>query len=107
MSNLSQFKQAVEKEIPKWGLQGWETYFDIGELDDEVLVTVAWDLEARTSTIVLSSDKGINIKKATRYAVLHLFFAKITALACERFVTEAEINEEIHALIRTLEARYG
>ncbi len=100
------FQDSVEKNIKKFGLLGWESYFDHENSGmEDANSAIAWDLEGRTATFWLHTDidEPIDIRKEAFHLVCHLLFGGLTALMEEPHTSAQEVEEEIHAVIRTFE----
>ena len=102
------FKTEFSYWVDQLGLKGWEFIYKHIELED----ARAQIMPGQTGrvVIVLLSKKWPG-QEPTEYELcrtgfheaLELLFSKITHLANERSITENDIEEETHNLIRTLE----
>lgn len=102
-------------ECKKWieilGLKGWKIYYTHETYEN----TLAWcsvgSLKDRCAKLGLSKnwgnfDKEINeddIRKVAFHEVFELKLTRLRKLAKDRFITEYEIDEELHDIIRTIE----
>ena len=101
------FKREVERMLNLLGLQGWRVVV-LCEKIDGAYGDCSASLSGRIATIRYNSDPDTvatpeDPERVARHEVLELFFARIEVLAQSRYVTAPEIEEEKHALIRTLE----
>lgn len=102
------FKDEFLHWIDVLGLKGWEFIFNHIELEDAraqimpgqcgrvviVLLNKTWDGQ---------EPSDYELRRTGFHEALELFFSKITHLAHKRSVTEDDIEEENHNLIRILE----
>lgn len=102
------FKDEFMRWVDILGMKGWEFLFKHIELID----ARAQVMPGQTGRIVVICLNTIwEGQKVTEYELrrtgfheaLELFLSKITQLAHERSVTEDDIEEETHNIIRTLE----
>lgn len=90
------------------GLSGWQIFYVKKKLEGSYAECTA-DIENRNASIILNSEfanemvtKDI-IRISAFHEVCELWFARIEAMTRARFITERDIREEIHNLIRILE----
>lgn len=106
------FVKECEKWLNLFGLKAWE--IEIVHRNHPGLPdTLSWmqgaRLKDRIIKIGLSIDWGDDvitvkgIKLCAIHECLELLFIRLSILAKERFITEYEIDEEQHAILRTLE----
>lgn len=101
------FKKECEKWIEVFGLKGWSVVYCHDEKKCDNYAEVWYNLKARCATITLIkkwgnlfTGKDFQIKQSAFHEARELFYARINLLAKARYVTEYEIDEEIHNLIR-------
>lgn len=104
------FKKEVLKWANKFGLIGWELYFEHPKDIPDARADVHWDISGRVATIRLSQDWGhdrpydIMIRKCAFHETMELFLCRLGKLARARYlIDDNEILEEEHNIIRTLE----
>ena len=102
------FKNEFMYWVDELGMKGWEFIFKLIELTDAraqcmpgqrgrvvvVCLNTVWEGQEVTE---------YELRRTGYHEALELFLSKMTHLAQERSVTDAEIEEETHNLIRTLE----
>jgi len=110
------FVKTVKKWIKYLGLVDWEVYFEHSK--DNQFDGLGWcrvavdcdNLPNRSAVIGLETDWGANevtaseVKRVAFHESCELLFARIEALAADRFIQRRELREEVHALIRRLES---
>jgi hypothetical protein len=101
------FKAEVERMLNLLGLQSWRVVILCEKLDG-CYGDMSANCAGRIATIRYNSEPDTiatpeDPARVARHEVLELFLARIECLAQARYVTEIEIHEEKHALIRTLE----
>ncbi|HDL19928.1 MAG TPA: hypothetical protein ENH40_06715 [Nitrospirae bacterium] len=103
------FRKECLKWIEVFGLKGWDVTIKHKKMEDcraactshvvnrwaELKLNIDWNKEWE-----ISKDR---LKKDAFHEVMELFLAVISNLAEYRYTTASEIEEEIHAIIRTLE----
>ncbi len=104
------FKQEVRKWIDILGLKSWDLDI-VHKNNGDMPSAVGWcrfNLIGRCATIGLAekweleiTDKSI--RKTAFHEVSELLTARLNVVASERCITQAEIEESVHELIRTLE----
>jgi hypothetical protein len=111
---LKQFK-LFAKEVKRWlkvlGVDGWEIYYiHIEDMAEDSLATVTWDLSSRSATFALATTwrdhpkrDDDEVRDIAKHEAIHLFLARLTTLAESRYVTAADIEEEVHNLIGILQ----
>ena len=107
------FKKESEKWIDIIGLKGFEFRFCHALFDGDdnsTFADVSWDTAGRCAYINLYKEwpdiyqKNDNeVRIAAFHEVAHVFIGKLGNLARARYIKEREIEEEEHAIIRTLE----
>ena len=102
------FKKQCQRWIDFFGLKGWEIHFQ-HEHQEDSMATVWYSLEGRCLVFTLSTDTGgvkpskKNISRWAFHEVCEVLVGRLEALAKDRFVTDKEIFEEVHNIIRMLE----
>lgn len=102
------FKDEFMRWVDILGMKGWEFIFKHIELVD-ARAQVMPGQRGRVVVICLNTiwegqdATEYELRRTGFHEALELFLSKITQLAHERSVTEADIEEETHNLIRTLE----
>ena len=110
-SDFNLFKKESEKWIDIFGLKGFEFRFHHENIhDDDALADSYWDTQGRCCIIALYKNwpdrypkTDMEIRLAGFHEIAHVFIGKLGNLANARFIKEREIEEEQHAIIRTLE----
>lgn len=105
--------ELYKKECLKWikvfGLLDWEPYFDHNEKVTESTARCSFNHESKNVTFTLFQDwegeiiSCETINMCAFHEVMELLLCKMTSLCHERFITENEIQEATHAIIRRLE----
>lgn len=97
--------EIFEKEVKHWvkefGLTGWQIYFRHGGTDKGSFAGCSSNLAGKAATFFLAKnwDDVIvpltekNIKKSALHEVIHLVFARLSALNSARYVSEDECTE--------------
>ena len=105
------FKRECEKWIDIFGLHGYEfRYSHENSEESDTLADVVWETVHRSSHIVLYENwpdcyekDDYQIRLCAFHEVFHVFIGKLSNLAKARYIKEREVEEEEHAIIRTLE----
>ena len=104
------FRDECRKWIDIFGLKSWSVKYDHrNAAGKDTLASCCYSVTDRVATLVLSKDWGndvvddYQIEKSAFHEVCELFLANIRTLAEYRYTTMLEIDEEVHAVIRTLE----
>lgn len=103
------FKAECEKWIEIFGLKGWSVRILHENISKEtVTADCLYRITKRVCDIRLAKEWSVkitdnNVKKDAFHEVCELFLGDLVALAEYRYATEAEIEEQTHAIIRTLE----
>jgi len=110
--NKKQFKM-FEKECSKWikyfGLLDWEVNIREEKRKVNYLAQTSVSFHNRIATIKVVKDwrqfetTNKEIKKTAFHEICEVMFYNVRYLAEARFLTESEIDPEIHKLIRILE----
>lgn len=101
------FKKECKKWIDKFGLINWEVYYLHKKSKNLAFMTA--NLVGRVADIGLaktwknSEVSNFEIKKCAFHEVNELLLYRLRNLAEYRYTTYNEIDEEVHAIIRTLE----
>jgi len=106
------FKVECRKWINILGLKDWQVHFTHTKMDG-IRAQIVFQCIARVATISLNTEwnewakisiTDQLIKKAAFHEVCELLMGKLNDLATQRFnLDEADVEEEIHRIIRTLE----
>lgn len=92
----------------KWGLTGWELFFEHIKLDG-IYATVDMDLATRNARLEFAKDWPDNkitdeiIRETAKHEMIHLILGRINCLSRARYTTEAEINEANEEATKLLE----
>ncbi len=103
------FKSECEKWIDIFGLKGWEISFFHEELKGFRDAATEYHITDRYANIYLFPKLEITkiaddtVRLWAFHEVCEIFMGPMNANAKERFVSRAELNEALHAIIRTLE----
>ena len=103
------FQSECERWIEIYGLKHWDVFFRHEECEGR-FAACGTILKARVATITLAKEwqkadyTPQEIKRTAFHEVSELLMAPVNALANHRYVSEDEIEGEIHAVIRTLES---
>lgn len=91
-----------------YGLKGWEFIFKY-EDDPENRACIQRDLEARIVVVSLADEwiglppDEFNLKRVAYHECCELLLSKLVDLCMERSITEKQVTEEIHNIIRIFE----
>jgi hypothetical protein len=91
-----------------YGLKGWEFIFQL-EKDSENRASILRELESRIVIVSVADEwSGLppdefNLKRVAYHEACELLLSKLVDLCLERSVTEKQIVEEVHNLIRIFE----
>jgi hypothetical protein len=103
------FKRECTKWINTFGLKNWDFSFCHAKTD-KAAATCEMNYDQHAAIIRFckfgEDDDDLCDQTIKRYAfheIMHVFLGKLYYLAGSRFISEAEIDEEVHSLIRTLE----
>jgi len=106
---FSEFKKACLEWQKRLGLLDWSLYFGMSKLED-AYATVNINVLGRVATVLLTSvleDKDVadnlDIGLTALHEMLHILLARMQYIATARYVTEEEVLEEEHSIIRVLE----
>jgi len=109
--DIKKFKGYVGYWIEYFGIYGWEVNVNLQDKEDNDehnMAVTYFDILNRRADIELGyewnqeiTDKELN--KTAFHEVLEVLFSRIRTIAASRFITDSEIDEELHNLIRTLE----
>lgn len=103
------FKKEAERWIKEFGLIGWEIDILHEKLDGDSIALTKFDTKNRWAIIRLGTDWGEG--KVTKFEVLKCAFHEVCEVLCaklrimgnSKYIDEAEVDEGVHILIRTLE----
>jgi len=106
--HVKMYREEIEYWIGYFGLYGWEIVFTQRKSEDARAWCNANQLEDRQVEIGISTVWDIpptreNISRVAFHEVCELWTMRFYALALTRNVTQAQLREENHNLIRTLE----
>jgi len=103
------FKEECEKWIAKYGLIGWTVWYEHKVDDSGNRAECRYNLMNRSVGFRLNPDWGYDtvteyqLRKDAFHEVSENLLCRIRAIAQSRYINADEIDEEIHAIIRTLE----
>ena len=102
-----EFKDECEKQIQRLGLRNWDIDIEHRMFEAENASDAAYTEIVETGKLAnICLNKMYTPKDARRVAkheVAHILLAKIQAIATNRFVNEAEIENELESLCTVLE----
>ncbi len=108
--HFEMFKEEFVYWINMYGLIGWEFHFSFDtKTSDEARAQIFRDHDARITIVMLATKwqgtepTEYNIRKCGFHEATELLLSKINDLVRSRSVTDRQIEEEIHNLIRILE----
>lgn len=102
------FKKCVMYWVGQFGLYGWDIRL-LHQEDEDSIAYARYNVPNRLVSIILAKnwdDKvvtDVQIDKAAFHEVGELLMMRLRFIAESRFITEEEIGEEIHGIIRILE----
>lgn len=108
-SDFKVFKSECDKWIDTFGLKAWSVHYEHKDVGKDTLASCYYDVTNRIATLVLSKGwdddevTDYQVRKSAFHEVCELLMANMRTLAEYRYTTRLEIEEEIHAIIRTLE----
>ncbi len=103
------FKKECEKWIKIFGLKNWDIEFYHADSLKDSRASTTYAVIDRSISIYLNIDwkndtiSNDNIRKSAFHEVSEVLMCKLRNLAEYRYTTFHEIDEEVHAIIRTLE----
>ena len=103
------YKNECRKWIKIFGLLDWELYFEHESKTVDALAGCSFTRVGRNVTLWLSKNWGTNkvstldIKMTAFHEIGELLLSPLNDLAMERFVTQDQVEEATHVIIRTLE----
>lgn len=112
LNHFAIFKKECERWIDRYGLKDWHIYFKHSEIEHEVCARAEADLENRLARITLNTEweevepTRANLQSAAYHEVCHILLHRLTELALLRG-NLAEIENEVHVIIRRLENAVG
>jgi len=102
--------EIFKKEFLKWfnvfGLKDWKIYFFHDQIDETSYANITYNVAGRVATVRFNLEHNgryNNIKETAFHEVCELLLGKLVAVAEYRYVTENEITEATHDIIRRLE----
>jgi len=107
--HFKMFQRECARWLKKFGLVGWECNYDHNDSEPEARATCEYNTSARLCVLTLSLTWDIpptedNIWRMAFHEVEELFLGRLVELAENRYsVTEVDIEEATHSIIRTLE----
>lgn len=102
------FKNEAIKWLDYFGLKGWRIFWKHEKLDAD-FAQVRYNILARNAVLVLNTEFDTcgysedQIRSSAFHEVCELLFVRLADIGKMRFVTEVEIDEEVHNLIRIFE----
>jgi len=111
--NIEFFKNEVNSFIDFFGLNDWEIYIEDDD-DDSILGVLECDgMDSNRLATIRYSNDWISSKETTKYDISKTAFHEVMELLLiklrsysnntELLVSEREIDEEVHRIIRTFE----
>ena len=106
--HFAQFKRSVNKWLANFGLVSWEVVCLHKELQEPRLAECGTDPVGNFADLTLGTAWGnlpctsASLDQTACHEVLHILLAKLTTIAGERWVTERELENGEHAVIRAL-----
>jgi hypothetical protein len=104
------FQDEFQYWVNMYGLKGWELHFSFDkETGEDARAQIFRDHDARITIVMLATKwqgcepTEYNIRKCAFHEASELLLSKINDLTRSRCVTDKQIEEEIHNLIRVLE----
>lgn len=104
------FQSECKYWIEKWGLKNWKIYFRQIQLSRNTIAesnrnldyvaTIFLTLDMKESVV---DDKPILLKETAKHETLHILLARLVLNAQARYVSEDDIFESEHEVIRVLE----
>lgn len=105
--SFEMFKGECDSWQWRLGLHSWNVRYECSTLDKEVRAEVAYDIVNCCATITLNDLEALDQDELSRTALhemCELLLCRMAGMASQRFgVIEADIEEETHRIIRTLE----
>ena len=108
--DFAQFQKAVKEWMEFFGLYNWEYVFSHEEIKG-FFAEVHWNIKGRIATFILATElpdlqdclEHFDVERIAFHEVCHLLFAKVDFLAESRNYSAAEMDMELHSLIRIFE----
>ena len=100
--HVEQYKRIFAEYQAMFGLAGWHIYFENRESDANGWLGIQ-GLSDRVATLGLATDIDASIRFIAKHEALELLLGPLQRLAESRYVTEEQIDEARHVIIRTLE----
>ena len=103
------FKTECQKWIEIFGLKGWQVIYDHVKMDRDTIKAdcnysvIKRHCEIRLNTSYPHKVSNDSIRRDAFHEVCELFIGELVTLAEYRYSTKDEIEEQAHAIIRTLE----
>jgi len=105
------FKEHFNGYVEKFGLTGYQIYFDFSvlkESSESSFASITSDSLSMIANVEYNkfipqeAIKNINIKKTAKHEAIHLLLGKLDNLARARYVTPPEIRTEVEELVNKL-----
>ncbi len=101
------FKKACVKWLDFFGLKDWSVHYG-HKYDDENMASIVYNLTGKVATIYLTIDWDIEptkraVERTAFHEVCELMLARLVICSRSRFITNDEIVEATHSIIRRLE----
>jgi len=102
------FKNKCQSWIEFFGLHGWRVFYNFEEIKD-CFGDCTCFLSGRVCTIRLNSKihkddfAELDLRRTAFHEVLEILFSRIRSINNARYVSDDEMEEEIHNIIRILE----
>ena len=108
---FTRFVAECNRLKPLFGLQSWKLTFRHQELENGQLARADFGSKSRCATIRMTNmlytdiaeELYISPEVCARHEMTHLLTGRLEYLACDRFATEEQIDDEIEVLARILE----
>lgn len=102
------FQLEAVKWLGYFGLKGWRIFWKHEKLDAD-FAQVRYNILARNAVFVLNTEFDTcdysedQIRSSAFHEVCELLLVRLSDMGKMRFITEVEIDEEVHNLIRIFE----
>ncbi len=107
------FKEEFLFWVESYGLKGWELHFVFDDDENaECRAQIARDHDGRIAVVMLTQKwvgtepTDRNLRKCAFHECAELLLSKLNDLCRRRSVTDSQIEEEVHNVIRIMENRH-
>lgn len=104
------FKTECRKWVNILGLMGWEIFYSHKPVKESSRANASYHVMGRIATLNLEpvwKDSDVSsddeIRRIAFHEVCEVLMARIAIIGKDRYISESEIDEEVHNVIRTLE----